>query len=65
MNKLATIIEALASLKFRVKVDGEEKVRLAYLGGRLRVNFIHIVVGDKVQVFVPEQGDIVRITRRM
>lgn len=58
------IIEALPSLKFRVQFEGE-KIRLCYLAGKLYKNFIKIIVGDKVEVVIPAQGDIGRIIRRL
>lgn len=58
------IIEALPSLKFRVEFpDG--RIMFCYLAGKLHKNFIRIVVGDAVEVFVPAQGSIGRITRRL
>ena len=47
--KEGTVIETLPSLNFRVKLgDGEEI--LAHLSGRLRLNRIKILSGDKVTV---------------
>lgn len=57
------IIEALPSLKFRVETE-EGKIVFCYLAGRLHKNFIRILVGDRVEVFVPAQGSIGRITKR-
>lgn len=58
-----TITEALPSLKFRVECE-DGKTRFCYLAGRLHKNFIRILVGDTVEVFVPSTGDIGRITKR-
>jgi len=58
-----TISEALPSLKFRVECE-DGKNRFCYMAGRLHKNFIRVLVGDKVEVFVPSTGDIGRITRR-
>jgi translation initiation factor IF-1 len=64
-NKIkGQVIEALPSLRFRVEFpDG--KIMIAYLGGRLHKNFIRILVGDKVEVVVPETGNIGRIVKRL
>jgi len=49
LRKEGTVIETLPSLNFRVKLgDGEEI--LAHLSGRLRLNRIKILSGDKVTV---------------
>jgi translation initiation factor IF-1 len=57
------IVEALPSLKFRVECE-DGKIRFCYLAGRLHRNFIRILVGDSVDVFVPSTGEIGRIIRR-
>ena len=58
------IIETLPSLKFRVELESNKKVVFCYLGGRLHKNFIRVILGDKVEVFLPKQGDIGRIVKR-
>jgi translation initiation factor IF-1 len=45
-----TVIEALPNAWFRVLLaDGEHTV-LAHLSGKVRMNFVRIVPGDKVRV---------------
>ena len=48
-----TVIESLRG-KFRVEINSEDPAKccviLAHLAGKMRQNFIKIVVGDKVQV---------------
>lgn len=57
------VVEALPALKFRVEFpDGV--IRFCYLAGKLHKNFIRVVVGDSVEVTIPDQGEIGRITRR-
>jgi len=59
-----TIIEALPSIRFRVELaDG--RVLMAYLAGRLNRAMVRILIGDRVEVFVPDIGNICRITRRL
>jgi len=49
LRKEGTVIETLPSLNFRVKLgDGEEI--LVHLSGKLRLNRIKILSGDKVTV---------------
>lgn len=62
-NKDGRVIEALPSLRFRVEF-GDGTVMLAYLSGKMHKNFIKVLIGDRVQVFVPETGDIGRIIKR-
>ncbi|MCX8016235.1 MAG: translation initiation factor IF-1, partial [Patescibacteria group bacterium] len=43
------VIEALPSTTFKVQLDDGREV-LAHLSGKLRLNFIRIMVGDRVVV---------------
>lgn len=45
-----TIIEVLPSTMFRVKIDNTEHVVLSHLSGKMRLNFIRLVVGDRVRL---------------
>jgi translation initiation factor IF-1 len=44
-----TIVEALPGTQFRVRLDNGHEV-LAYLSGRMRKNYIRILLGDRVRV---------------
>lgn len=44
-----TVIEAMPSTTFRVKLENGHVV-LAYLSGRLRKNYIRILLGDRVKL---------------
>ncbi len=44
-----TVIEAMPSTNFRVQLDNGHVV-LAYLSGRLRKNYIRILLGDRVKL---------------
>jgi translation initiation factor IF-1 len=58
------VTEALPSTLFRVATpDGKEI--LSYLGGRMRVHKIKILVGDKVTVQVDPYGGKGRIIKRL
>lgn len=63
-KKQGKVIEALPDLKFRVKTE-EGKIVFCYLSGRLHRNFIRVIIGDSVEIVVPEQGEIGRIVRRL
>lgn len=46
------VIEVLPSTKFRVKIDlqGKDHVILAHVSGKMRMNYIKLQIGDKVEV---------------
>jgi translation initiation factor IF-1 len=43
------VTEALPATQFRVKLESGHEI-LAYLSGKMRTNYIRILLGDKVQV---------------
>ena len=43
------IVETLPSTTFKVKLDNGHEV-LAHISGRMRVNYIRLLPGDKVQL---------------
>jgi translation initiation factor IF-1 len=48
-QKSGVVIEALPSASFRVKLDGGEEI-LAHISGKLRLNRIKILLGDRVLI---------------
>lgn len=44
------VIECLPSATFRVQLESNNHIIIAYLGGKLRKNTINILLGDKVRV---------------
>jgi len=58
------VIEALPSTLFRVEM-ANGKVLISYLGGRMRVHKIKVLVGDKVMVQVDPYGGKGRIIKRL
>ncbi|MGB9807570.1 MAG: translation initiation factor IF-1 [Thermosulfidibacteraceae bacterium] len=57
-----TIIEALPNAMFRVELENGMKI-LAHVSGKIRMNFIRILPGDKVKVEIspydPTRGRII------
>jgi translation initiation factor IF-1 len=57
-----TVIEALPSTQFRVRLDTGHEV-LAYLSGKMRKYYIRILLGDRVRLelspYDPTRGRIV------
>lgn len=45
-----TIVEALPGTQFRVKLDDSDHEILAYLSGKMRKNYIRILLGDRVKL---------------
>ena len=60
-----TVEEALPNALFRVLVDGEEKLTLAYLAGKMRKFKIRVLVGDRVAIVPEPYGGKARITKRL
>jgi translation initiation factor IF-1 len=46
---VGTVIEALPNAMFRVRLENNHEV-LAHISGKLRMNFIRILPGDKVTI---------------
>lgn len=64
IKQTGKVVEALPALKFRVEFE-DGKIMFCYLAGKLHKNFIRVVIGDVVEVVIPETGEIGRIVRRM
>jgi len=59
------VVEALPNAMFKVKLDGLNKEILCHISGKIRMNYIKIVPGDKVKVEInPYSLDKGRITYR-
>jgi translation initiation factor IF-1 len=59
-----TVVEALPNTLFRVELDNSKEVILAYLAGKMRMNRIRVLIGDKVELELDPYGGRARITRR-
>jgi translation initiation factor IF-1 len=59
-----TILESLPNAMFKVKLENEHEI-LAHISGKIRMNFIKILPGDKVTVeLTPYDLNRGRITYR-
>ena len=58
------VIEALPNTTFKVKLDNDMEI-LAHLSGKMRLNFIRVLVGDRVEVELSIDKKRGRITRRL
>jgi translation initiation factor IF-1 len=63
--KDAIVMEALPGLMFRVKLHGQEELVLAHLAGKMKVNNIRVLPGDRVLVEMSPDGGRGRIVRRL
>lgn len=44
------VLESLPNTTFRVQVLGGDKILLCHLSGKMRLNRIHVLPGDKVKI---------------
>jgi translation initiation factor IF-1 len=64
-SAVGTVTEALPDTLFRVMLEGTETVILAYLAGKMKMNRIRVLVGDRVELTLDKYGGRARITRRL
>lgn len=64
-TSLGVVTEALPNTLFRVKIDGKEEIILAYLAGKMRMNRIRVLIGDRVELQLDPYGGRARIIRRI
>ncbi|MCL5781892.1 MAG: translation initiation factor IF-1 [Patescibacteria group bacterium] len=57
--------EALPDTHFRIILDTSGERILAYLAGKMKMNRIRVLVGDKVEVELDQYGGKARIVRRI
>ncbi|MDE2172957.1 MAG: translation initiation factor IF-1 [Patescibacteria group bacterium] len=50
---------------FRVELNETKEVILAYLAGKMRMNRIRVLIGDRVELEVDPYGGRARIVRRV
>jgi len=63
-----TVEEVLPNSLFRVRLpaeEGEGKLLLAYLAGKMRLHRIRVLVGDSVELVTDPYGGRARIVRRL
>lgn len=59
------ITESLPDTKFRVKLDDFDKEVICYLAGKMRINKIRCLSGDRVECVLSLDKTIGRIVRRI
>ncbi|MBI3588977.1 MAG: translation initiation factor IF-1 [Candidatus Liptonbacteria bacterium] len=63
-RQIGLVQEALPGLTFKVILESDQAI-LAYLGGKLKINRIRVLPGDRVLVEVSPDGRRGRIVRRL
>ncbi|HVT74821.1 MAG TPA: translation initiation factor IF-1 [Candidatus Paceibacterota bacterium] len=61
---MGVVTEALPNTFFRVRLEDESEI-LTYLAGKMRMNRIRVLIGDKVKVELEPYGGKGRIVQRM
>jgi translation initiation factor IF-1 len=67
---MGIVTEALPNTLFRVDISdpntpqGEEKIIISYLAGKMRMHRIKVLVGDRVEVLLDPYGGKGRIIKR-
>ena len=61
---LGVVTEALPNTLFRVMTEKDTEI-MAYLAGRMRLNRVRVLIGDKVKVELDEYGGKGRIVQRL
>ncbi len=59
------VTEALPNTLFRVKLDSDGTEQLCYLAGKMRMNRIKVLIGDKVIMELEPYGGKARIIKRL
>jgi len=63
IKKEGTVVDTLPDTRFKVRLDNGQEV-LAYLSGKMRMNYIRVTIGDKVTVELSPDGTRGRIVYR-
>jgi len=58
-------MEALPGLMFRVKLQGSDDLVLSHLAGKMKINNIRVLRGDRVLLEMSPDGSKGRIVRRL
>jgi len=61
---LGTVTEALPNTFFKVKLETNNEI-LTYLSGKMRLNRIRVLIGDKVKVELDPYGGKGRVIQRL
>lgn len=58
------VIESFPNTLFKVKLESDGSEILAYLSGKMRLNRIRVLIGDKVMIELDKYGGKGRLVKR-
>ncbi len=59
------VTESLPNTFFKVKIEGDDNEILTYLAGKMRLNRIRVLIGDRVTIELDPYGGKGRIVKRL
>ncbi len=59
------VIEALPNAFFKIKRDDTGEETLGYLAGKMRLNHIRVMIGDRILIEIDPYGGKGRIVKRL
>lgn len=62
---IGIVTEALPNTLFRVRIHEDSEEILAFLSGKMRMNRIRVLVGDRVEMKLDPYGGKARIIKRL
>lgn len=65
LERTGVVTESLPNIMFKVKLDEGDGEILSYLSGKMRLNRIRVLVGDRVLLELEPYGGKARITKRL
>ena len=66
VNKVTGIvIESLPNTEFKVELAEDKRIIHAYMSGKMKINRIRVLVGDKVEIELNPYDGKSRLTRRL
>ncbi len=63
-TSMGVVTEALPNTLFKVRLADDKEI-LAYLAGKMRMNRIKVLIGDRVEVILDPYGGKGRVVKRM
>lgn len=65
MRKTGTVIDCLPDANFKIDFGDGSKILRTYISGKMRKYKIAVLLNDRVEVEVPDIGEIGRIVKRL
>lgn len=65
VTKKGVVIEALGNIQYKIETDETKQEVRAYMSGKMKLNRIKVLIGDRVEYVVDQYGPNNRIIRRL